>query len=54
MAIVGLESLFDDLPLQMSVDMRPSAGSILLKDVTVFDKDTLLGLIPTVSARYMF
>ncbi len=54
MAIVGLEYLFDDLPLQLSVDMRPSAGSILLKDVTVFDKDTLLGLIPTVSARYMF
>ncbi len=54
MAIVGLEYLFDGLPLQLSADMRPSAGAILLKDVTVFDKDSLLGLIPTVSARYMF
>ena len=54
MAVVGLEYLFDDLPLQLSADMRPSVGAILLKDVTVFDKDSLLGLIPTVSARYMF
>ena len=54
MAVVGLEYLFDALPLQLSADMRPSVGAILLKDVTVFDKDSLLGLIPTVSARYMF
>jgi hypothetical protein len=54
MAIVGLEYIFDDLPLQLSADMRPALGAVLLKDVSVFDKDSLLGLIPTVSARYMF
>lgn len=54
MAVVGLEYIFDGLPLQLSADMRPAAGAVLLNDVTVFDKDTLLGLIPTVSARYMF
>ncbi len=54
MAIVGLEYIFDDLPLQLSADMRPALGTVLLKDVSVFDKDSLLGLIPTVSARYMF
>jgi hypothetical protein len=54
MAMVGLEYIFDDLPLQLSADMRPSVGMIMLKDVTVFDKDSLLGLVPTVSARYMF
>ena len=54
MAIVGLEYIFDDLPLQLSADTRPALGAVLLKDVSVFDKDSLLGLIPTVSARYMF
>lgn len=54
MAIVGLEYLFDGLPIQLSADMRPSLGAILLNEVTVYDKDNLLGLIPTVSARYMF
>lgn len=53
MAVVGLEYIFD-FPLQLSVDMRPSVGAVMLKDVTVFDRDVLLGLIPTVSARYMF
>ena len=54
MAVAGLEYLFDGLPLQLSADVRPAVGAILLKDVTLFDKDKLLGLIPTVSARYMF
>ena len=53
MAIVGLEYLFD-FPLQLSVDMRPSLGTVLTDDNFIFDKDSLLGLVPTLSARYLF
>ena len=54
MAIVGLEYQFDHLPIQLSADMRPSVGTILTNDKFIYDKDSLLGLVPTVSARYIF
>lgn len=54
MAIVGLEYLFDDIPLQLSVDMRPCIGRTLTKDEYVFDMNGLLSLSPTISARYLF
>ncbi len=54
MAIVGLEYLFDDLPLQLSVDMRPAIGVVLTNERYVYDKDTFLGFVPSVSARYIF
>ena len=53
MAIVGLEYLFD-FPLMLSVDMRPMVGTVLSGEDFVFDRDCLLGLAPTVSARYLF
>ena len=54
MGIVGLEYIFDDIPIQLSADMRPSVGAVMTKNGYVYDTDSLLGLIPTVSARYMF
>lgn len=54
MAIVGLEYIFDGLPLQLSADMRPCIGRVLTKERYVFDMDGLLSLVPTISARYLF
>lgn len=54
MGIAGLEYIFDDLPIQLSADMRTCLGTVLTKNGYVFDTDGLLSLVPTVSARYMF
>lgn len=54
MALVGLEYMFESFPLQLSADMRPGVGTVLTNDDFIYDKDNLLGLIPTISARYMF
>ena len=54
MAVVGLEYLFEYIPLQMSVDIRPGIGTVLTNNKYVFDKDALLGFVPSVSLRYMF
>lgn len=54
MGIVGLEYIFDDKPFQLSADIRPCVGTVLTKNGYVYDMDSLLGLIPTLSARYMF
>ena len=52
--IAGLEYIFEYIPLQLSADIRPSAGIMLTKNGFKYDKDTLLDLDPTVSVRYMF
>lgn len=54
MGIVGLEYIFDSLPLQMSVDIRPCVGTTMTAERFIYDTDSLLGLVPTVSARYLF
>ena len=54
MAIVGVEYIFDSIPLQLSADMRPAIGTVLTNDQFIFDKDGLLGFVPTVSVRYLF
>ena len=54
MAVAGLEYLFDSLPLQLSADIRPMIGTVLTNDDFIFDRDCLLGFVPTVSARYLF
>ena len=51
--VVGLEYIFW-VPLQLSVDIRPSLGVMLSDDSFRFDIDGMLGFIPTISARYMF
>ena len=54
MANVGLEYLFGSVPLQLSADIRPAVGTVMTKDKFIYDNDSLLGLAPTVSVRYMF
>ena len=54
MAIAGLEYIFDSLPIQLSVDIRPCIGTTMTAERFVYDKDSLLGLVPAVSARYLF
>lgn len=54
MGIAGLEYIFDSLPLQLSVDIRPCIGTTMTAERFIYDTDSLLGLAPTVSARYLF
>lgn len=54
MAVVGLEYLFESIPLQVSADMRPTMGMLLTNDMFIYDKDCLLSLTPTLAVRYMF
>ncbi len=54
MGVVGLEYLIDSIPLQLSADIHPMIGTVLTNDDFIFDKDGLLGLVPTLSVRYLF
>lgn len=54
MGIAGLEYIFDSLPLQLSVDVRTCLGTTMTAERFIYDADSLLGLVPTVSARYLF
>lgn len=53
-AQAGIEYLFDDIPLQLSADVRPFAGLIISNDRFMYDLDGFMGFIPTISARYWF
>lgn len=50
---VGLEYQFW-FPLALSVEARPNIGVCISQDRFKYDVDGLFGLIPTISAKYMF
>ncbi|MBE6230767.1 MAG: hypothetical protein E7117_00195 [Bacteroidales bacterium] len=50
---VGLEYTFW-FPLKLSVDLRPTIGLMVQDGGVVFDKDGIMGFIPSISARYTF
>lgn len=54
MAIAGLEYRFEYHPILLSADIRPSAGMVLTNNKFIYDRDTFLDLVPTVSVRYLF
>ena len=53
-ANVGIEYIFDSLPILLSAEMRPGLGTMFSNDDFIYDIDNLLDLIPMVSVRYMF